>query len=91
MSVKHKESRIDVRVKQEQKELLERAASIKGMSLSAYLLSNSLEKARVEIEQQKKLVLSDRDRDLFIALMSEPPEPNQALVEAMEKYQQDYE
>ena len=91
MSLKHKESRIDVRVRPEQKELLERAALIKGMSLSAYLLSNSLEKARVEIEKHQKLVLSDRDRDLFIALMSEPPEPNQALKEAMTKYQQDYE
>lgn len=91
MSLKHKESRIDVRVRPEQKELLERAASIKGMSLSAYLLSNSLEKAKVEIEKHQKLVLSDRDRDLFIALMSEPPKPNQALKEAMAKYQQDYE
>lgn len=91
MSPKHKDSRIDVRVRPEQKEILERAASIKGVSLSAYLLSNSLEKARTEIEQYEKLVLSDRDRDLFITLMSEPPEPNLALTEAMAQYQQDYE
>ena len=91
MSPQYKDSRIDVRVKPDQKEVLERAASIKGVSLSAYLLSNSLETARTEIERHQKLVLSDRDRDLFITLMSEPPEPSQALTEAMAQYQQEYE
>lgn len=89
--IQHKDSRIDVRVKPEQKKLLELAASIKGVSLSAYLLSNSLEKARAEIEHHQKLVLSDGDRDLFVTLMEHPPEPNRALIEAMAEYQQNYE
>lgn len=86
-----KTSRIDLRVSQEQKELLETAASIKGISVSAYLLANCLEKAQVDLAQHQKLVLSDRDRDLFLSLIANPPKPKQDLVEAMKEFQQEYE
>ncbi|MDJ0690338.1 MAG: DUF1778 domain-containing protein [Xenococcaceae cyanobacterium MO_188.B32] len=86
-----KTNRIDLRVSQEQKDLLETAASIKGISLSAYLLANCLEIAQADIAKHQKLVLSDRDRDLFISLIANPPKPNQDLVEAMQEFQQEYE
>ncbi|MGB3655091.1 MAG: DUF1778 domain-containing protein [Rivularia sp. (in: cyanobacteria)] len=44
-----------------------------------------------DIESDKKLVLSDKDRDLFLSLMENPPEPNQALKSAMRRYQGKYE
>jgi uncharacterized protein (DUF1778 family) len=83
-------NRIDLRVSKEQKDLLETAASIKGISLSAYLLANCLEIAQEDIAKHQKLVLSDRDRDLFLSLIANPPQPNQDLVEAMQKFQQEY-
>lgn len=43
-----KDNRIDLRVTQEQKELLERAAAIKGISLSAYTLSHLIPIAEQE-------------------------------------------
>lgn len=88
---KAKQSRVDLRVSPEQKELLERAASIRGLSLSSYLLSNSIEAAIKDIESHEKLVLSDNDRDLFLSLMENPPEPNQALKSAMRRFQEEYE
>lgn len=88
MSTSSKTNRIDLRVNQEQKELLETAASIKGISLSAYLLANCLEIAKLDIAEHQKLVLSDRDRDLFLSLIANPPQPNQKLVEAMREFQQ---
>ena len=91
MSVSSKTNRIDLRVSKEQKELLETAASIKGISLSAYLLANCLEIAKADIAKHQKLVLSDRDRDLFLSLIANPPKPNQDLVEAMKEFQQEYE
>lgn len=91
MSLKSKEKRIDLRVTSEQKELLERAADLKGMSLSAYLLSQGLTVAQADLEAHQKLVLSDRDRDLFLELMASPPEPLPALFEAMRKFQEEYE
>ncbi len=90
-TTKAKKSRLDIRIDQDQKELLERAASLRGLSLSSYLLSNSIEAATRDIESHEKLVLSDNDRDLFLSLMENPPEPNQALKSAMRRFQEEYE
>ncbi len=86
-----KEKRIDLRVSQEQKELLERAAELRGMSLSIYLLSYCLAAAQADLAVHQKLVLSDKDRDLFLQLLANPPKPEKALVEAMRQFQAEYE
>lgn len=91
MSLKSKEKRIDLRVTSEQKELLERAAELKGMSLSAYLVSHGLTVAQAELEAYQKLILSDRDRDLFLELIASPPKPNSTLKKAMREFQEEYE
>ena len=66
-SLTPKDSRIDLRVTKEQKALLEEAASIKGVSLSAYTLLNLLPLAQQDIENRERLRLSNRDRDLFVS------------------------
>lgn len=87
----NKVSRIDLRVSFQQKELLERAAALKGLSLSAYMLSHCLEAAKAEIQAHQKIELSDRDRDLFLELMANPPSPKETLVKAMREFQDEYE
>jgi len=89
-STKSKDSRLDLRVTLEQKELLERAAAIKGVSLSAYTLSHLLLAARQDIDSYEKLVLSNRDRDLFMSVMENPPELKSKLKSAIEKYRAKY-
>ncbi len=37
-------------------------------------------------EEELRLPLSDRDRDLFLALLDNPPPPNEALCEAARRY-----
>jgi uncharacterized protein (DUF1778 family) len=90
-SSKSQEKRIDLRVSQAQKALLERASELKGMSLSAYLLSQGLAAAQADIEKHQKLVLSDIDRDLFLQLLANPPQPEKALSDAMREFQEKYE
>lgn len=68
-----KNSRIDLRVTQEQKEILEKAASLRGISLSAYTLLHLLPIASQEIEAREKLILSERDRDLLMSTLENPP------------------
>lgn len=87
---KAKDSRIDLRVTQEQKELLERAASLKGVSLSAYTLFYVLPAAKQEVDSHERLVLSNRDRDLFMSVMENPPELNGKLKSAIKKYREKY-
>ncbi len=85
-----KNSRIDLRVTPEQKELLEKAAYLRGISLSAYTLLHLLPVAKQEIESQSKLVLSERDRDLFMSIMENPPELQGKLRTAIKKYSYKY-
>lgn len=85
-----KDSRLDLRVSLEQKELLERAAAIKGVSLSAYTLSLLLPAARQDIDNHDKLVLSNSDRNLFLSVLENPPQLKGKLKSAIEKYQEKY-
>ena len=86
-----KDSRIDLRVTKEQKAILEKAASIKGVPLSAYTLLHLLPLAQQEIENQEKLTLSNRDRDLFLAAIDNPPKLTGELKSAIADYQNKYE
>ncbi|MEH2350680.1 MAG: DUF1778 domain-containing protein [Nostoc sp.] len=86
-----KDCRIDLRVTQEQKELLERAANLKGISLSAYTLFHVLPVAKQDIDANERLVLSNRDRDLFMSVMENPPELKGKLKSAIHKYRQKYD
>lgn len=43
------------------------------------------------IESYKNLVLSDKDRELFLYLIENPPQPNQALKSAMRKFKEEDE
>lgn len=87
---KAKDSRIDLRVTQEQKELLERAAALKGVALSTYILFYVLPAAKQEVDSHERLVLSNRDRDMFISVMESPPELKGKLKSAIKKYIEKY-
>ena len=79
MAVAVKDSRVDFRVSDVQKSLLERAAEIKHLSLSSYILSSSIKQAELDIAENEMLILSNRDRDLIMSVLENPPEPNEAL------------
>ncbi|NJK58482.1 MAG: DUF1778 domain-containing protein [Pleurocapsa sp. SU_5_0] len=89
-SLTPKDSRIDLRVTKEQKALLEEAASIKGVSLSAYTLLNLLPLAQQDIENRERLRLSNRDRDLFVSALENPPVLKGKLKSAIAKYKNKY-
>ena len=82
-AARKKDERIDLRVDDSAKELIERAASIRGMSVSTFTLSSTLRAAREEISEFQKLSLSNRDRDLFVSAILTPARPNAALRAAM--------
>ena len=79
MAVAVKDSRVDFRVSDVQKSLLERAAEIKHLSLSSYILSSSIKQAELDIAENEMLILSNRDRDLVMSALENPLEPNEAL------------
>ena len=86
-----KDSRLDLRITQEQKQLLERAAAIRGVSLSAYTLLHLLPIARKEVNNHERLVLSNRDRELFMSALENPPKLKGKLKAAIQKYREKYD
>lgn len=85
-----KDSRIDLRVTAEQKSLLEQAASMQGVSLSAYTLLHLIPQAQEDIERQERLMLSNRDRDLFLSAIVNPPKLKGKLKTAIAQYRNKY-
>ena len=60
MAVQTKTSRIDIRLMPQDKSAIETAASLKRVSVSAYILSAAIEAARMDIEKEETLVLADQ-------------------------------
>lgn len=76
-------ARINLRTSPEVKELIERAAAMTGSTVSSFMLQNSSEVARRVLAQQEIINLSDRDRDVFLKVLDNPPQPTQALIDLM--------
>ena len=70
---------ISLRLTSYDKEILQRASEIAHLPLSSYILSTSLKQAQIDILNEDKITLTNKDRDLVISILSNPPEPNQAL------------
>ncbi|RLD32013.1 MAG: DUF1778 domain-containing protein [Bacteroidetes bacterium] len=79
-----KSSRIEIRTNPEIKLIIEKAASIKGKTISAYILDQSLFSARKDIELMESITVGNKDRDMFYSLLVNPPAPNKALKNLMQ-------
>lgn len=86
MPASRKEDRIDVRVDAEFKERIQEAASLRGQSLSEFAISCLAERAEKVLREQAILELSRRDRERFVEVLTNPPSPTDALLEATRLY-----
>lgn len=80
-----RDERIDFRVNPATKDLLVRAAALRGSNLTTFVLESAQERAVELIEQYERLKLTDRDRDRLLAALAEPPQPVAALRKLFEK------
>lgn len=89
MSIIEKQSvpaRLNFRLPPEIKERIENAALVSGVTVTDFAVSALAERAEQVLERHEKRVLSDRDRDLFLDLLENPPAPNERLKKAVTKY-----
>lgn len=70
-----KDARIDLRMTSAQKEEVELAASISGISVSQWVLENLLSCARETISRSNHTVLEPEDFDAFVAALDAPMNP----------------
>ena len=85
-----KTSRIEARVSQPTRELCLRAASLQGLSLSDFVVDAVLEKAQRVVRDHEIIVLSEEASKAFFAALMAPPEPNDALRRAAERYREKF-
>lgn len=78
--------RLAARIPAEQKELLQRAAAIRGTSLTEFVLSAAQDAAVRTIRDHEVITLSERDSRAFIEALLHPEPANQPLREGVERY-----
>jgi uncharacterized protein (DUF1778 family) len=76
-----KDARIDLRVNQAQKALLEQAAASQGKKLSDFVISASTEAAQLALADQNRFYLSEEQMAKFLAILEEEPREIPALRE----------
>lgn len=84
--VKRRTERTEARLLPEQKMRIERAASIKGLSFSDFMVQHADEAAIETIQQHTSWTLENKDRDIFVQTLIHPPEPSSRLKSAARRY-----
>lgn len=82
--------RIDVRLLPEQKVFIEKAAGIRGVSVTDFIIQNAVENATRTIQQHETWTLERPDAELFFQALLAPPVPGVQLKKAAKRYKQRY-
>lgn len=80
--------RLEVRTTPDQKRLIERAAELRGTSVTDFVVSHIQEAATATIREFESLYLREEARELFVQTLLNPPEPNAALKAAAARHKQ---
>ena len=75
-------ARIEFRLPPESKGLIEEAAKLLGMNVSEFASSRLVALARQTIAEHNVTRLTNRDRDIFLAMLDAEGKPNEALAQA---------
>jgi len=81
-----KEERLEARVTPAQKHLIERAAALRGTSVTEFVVASAQEAATSTIKDFDVLHLRDQAREVFINAVLNPPAPNDAARAAALRY-----
>lgn len=79
-------ARLEARLPVDAYALLKRAAEIQGRTITDFVVTASCAAARETIEATEIIRLSVEDQRLFAESIINPPEPNNALIQAAAKY-----
>lgn len=82
-SVSTKTARIDLRLTEEQHDLLEHAATIAGSSLASFCVASLMDVAAARIAQARAVTLSEDDWQQFTAALDAPDDQAWQRLRAM--------
>ena len=72
-------SRIEIRVKSEDKTLIARAAALEHVDVTGFILRKILPEAQAVVDRSERIALSERDSLKVLDLLEHPPEPTAKL------------
>jgi uncharacterized protein (DUF1778 family) len=81
-----KADRLEARVTPEQKQLIARAAALRGSSVTEFIVASAQQAATETIKDFEILTLHDEARDVFVNAVLHPPAPNEAARKAARRY-----
>jgi uncharacterized protein (DUF1778 family) len=81
-------ARLEARVSQLQKSLLQRAATLSGRTLSEFVVASAQEAARKVIQEHESIRLSQAEQTAFVRALLNPPAPSERLRAAAQAYKQ---
>jgi uncharacterized protein (DUF1778 family) len=84
-------ARLEARITLEQKDLLARAAALVGQSLTDFVVTSAYETAARTVREHEAMILSDRDRKVFVNAVLNPPAPAGRLRKAARRYRQHFD
>lgn len=79
-------ARLNFRLPSEIKKRVENAALVSGITVTDFAISALERSANQVLSQHEVRKLSTRDRDMFLAMLDDPPEPNEALRKAVKRW-----
>jgi uncharacterized protein (DUF1778 family) len=80
--------RLEARVPAPIKELIGRAASLEGVTLTNFVIATLQKSAAEVVREHEVLNLSVKDSAAFAKAMLAPPKPNRKLTQAFARHQQ---
>ncbi len=83
-----KDERINLRLKHNAKQMLERAASFEGQTISKFVLSSALAHAEKTILEHEVMGLNARDSEAFFNALAAPVKFNAKLAAALREHTQ---
>lgn len=82
------DTHLDIRVSDQQKAIIQRAADIQGRSLADFVAGSASEAAVATIREHEVMRLNAEDSMAFIQAILNPPEPNEKLRAAAKDYKE---
>lgn len=77
-----KKQRIDLRLNEDDKHMIEEAAAMTNQSISQFMISTASERATQIIDQHRRLLLNEESWNLVMDTITNPPAPNDRLKRA---------
>lgn len=80
-----KKQRIDLRLNEDDKHMIEEAAAMTNQSISQFMVSTASARAAEVIDQHRRLILNEESWNLVMEAITNPPAPNDRLKRAAKR------